>query len=329
VIDSLSGPSFSSLRIQTDRGRDLTIPLPEGKALTRSVLDQALVRAAVDRGVCFVPDVTARLVAPAAAADLSAKNNASRAVSLRARAGKVSQIRARVVVVADGLGHPSLTGLEEFSSVQSRRSRIGLGAVLESGPAGHESGVVNMAVGRGGYVGMVRAEGGRLVIAAAVDPEFLREQPTRADAVASILRDSRCPIPEGVFEAPWSGTPALSQNLTHPVGRRVFVIGDSAGYVEPFTGEGIAWALDDAASVPRFVGRGVVEWTAEIEAEWLGARKMRVVRDQRLSRVTSRILRSPLGFDALIRVLTLCPSLADAGIARMNPAGWTETETRA
>ena len=48
---------------------------------------------------------------------------------------------------------------------------------------------------------------------------------------------------EGLLDVQWHGTPGLTRR-TRPLARdRLFYLGDAAGYVEPFTGEGIAWAL--------------------------------------------------------------------------------------
>jgi flavin-dependent dehydrogenase len=40
----------------------------------------------------------------------------------------------------------------------------------------------------------------------------------------------------------------------------LFVIGDAAGYVEPFTGEGMAWALAAADGLAPLAARAVGAW---------------------------------------------------------------------
>jgi hypothetical protein len=212
-----------------------------------------------------------------------------------------------VVVAADGLGHPSLGCLPEFRTEREGRSRVGLGTVVGRLPPGYTAGSVQMAIAPEGYVGMVEAEGGTCVIAAAVDAGYLREAAGPSDAVEGLLGRTGSPIPE--FSGRWQGTGALTGRLTRPVGWRVFVVGDAAGYVEPFTGEGIAWALADAAGIPPFVERGVSGWTDRIERDWMSARG-RVTRGQRFSRWTRRVLRSGPGLDVALRVATRCPRVA-------------------
>jgi flavin-dependent dehydrogenase len=46
----------------------------------------------------------------------------------------------------------------------------------------------------------------------------------------------------------WLGTLPLTRRTPRPAGHRVLVVGDAAGYVEPFTGEGMAWALATASA---------------------------------------------------------------------------------
>ena len=322
VVESLPGESISGVRVRTDRGRDVTIPLSGGMAVTRRTLDAALITAAVKDGASFLCGVAARVVRD------NALRPGARTVNLRSTDGCEVNVFGRVVVAADGIGHPSLQGLEEFPSILSRRSRIGLGTVLESTPAQYDRGTIHMAVGRSGYVGLVAAENGAFDIAAAVDPGFLRSSQKPAQAAAAILRDTGFPIPEGMVEATWQGTAALGQRLRRPVGRRVFVIGDAAGYVEPITGEGIAWALTDAAIVPKFVERGVINWTRGIETDWVESRKRLVVRHQRLCQLTCRILRSPLASDVLLRLLARYPRLADTSVGRLDEVPFLEQETR-
>jgi hypothetical protein len=56
-----------------------------------------------------------------------------RRVTLAARGVSAQQVSARVVLVADGLGHPSLDRLPEFSARIESNARIGLGATLPAG----------------------------------------------------------------------------------------------------------------------------------------------------------------------------------------------------
>ena len=94
---------------------------------------------------------------------------------------------ARAVVVADGLGHLSLLLCPGFTSAPVARSRVGLGGDAPAGAVDLEHGAITMACRRHGYVGAVEVEGGRVNVAAALDPAFLKAcaSPARRREAAS------------------------------------------------------------------------------------------------------------------------------------------------
>ena len=97
-----------------------------------------------------------------------------------------------------------------------------------------------MAVEPFGYCGVVMLEDGRIDIAAAVDADAIART-TPSDLLQTLLARTRLgPLP--LATARLRGTPPLTHRR-HRVQDRVFRAGDTAGYVEPFTGEGIGWAL--------------------------------------------------------------------------------------
>lgn len=311
AVNGLGGRPFWNLNLKTSSGGRLRLKLPEGLALTRRAFDEALVQAAAGVGVSFLDGVSAR-VAP-----LDRVTGGFRRVGLRSADGFEMNVSGRVVIAADGLGHPSLRGLSEFRSTQARRSRIGLGTVLEHA-AGFEPGAIHMAVDRRGYVGIVEVEDRWFDIAAAVDPRYLKQCGHARSAIRGILERTCMPIPGHLDDAVWHGTTPLGQALRRPAAWRVLAIGDSAGYVEPFTGEGIAWALADAGAVQGFVHRGIENWTGSVEAGWTSERKRLAVPRQRVCRAVGKTLRSPVLSEIGIRLLAHLPWLAETGVRRLN-----------
>jgi flavin-dependent dehydrogenase len=165
-----------------------------------------------------------------------------------------------------------------------------------------------MAVDKAGYVGAVRLEDGRLNVAAALDPEVVRRDgPGKVAAV--VLRSAGFDSVDELTEARWSGTLRLGRRPRRLAAERVFAIGDAAGYVEPFTGEGIGWAARSAALLSPLVERAVEQWTGELVAVWSGRYRLEQARSQRACRMLARLLRRPGLARMAIRALERRPGL--------------------
>jgi menaquinone-9 beta-reductase len=201
----------------------------------------------------------------------------------------------------------------------SAAGRIGVGTLLPRGSVVTAPRTITMAVGRDGYVGSVDVEGGLVNLAAAVDVEALKSVEGPWRVVASILTEAGLAPDDGLEAADWAGTVTLTRHLRRPVARRVLVIGDASGYVEPFTGEGIGWAMAAARAVVPFVREGLGTWTDGLERRWLDVVTAVVRRDQRWCRVVSPVLRSSWATHALVRTLGPFPALARPLVAHMTP----------
>src|SRR5262249_61026451 len=108
----------------------------------------------------------------------------------------------------------------------------------------------------------------------------------------------------GVRSAPCRARPALTRQARRRAAERVFVIGDAAGYVEPFTGEGMAWALASGAAV---VPLAAAEWRPELMREWAARYRDVVSRRQAACRAAAAVLRHPLLTAAPVAVLARVP----------------------
>ena len=78
-----------------------------------------------------------------------------------------------------------------------------------------------------------------------------------------------------------------------PASERLFVVGDAAGYVEPFTGEGMAWALEGASALLPWLARLVEDGPAGCAAGWTRAYRRAVGRRQTGSRAVVALVRRP------------------------------------
>jgi menaquinone-9 beta-reductase len=281
----------------------LDIPLEGSMALSRSAFDAALVVAAIAAGATFCPATEARV-------DPSTDNAASqRVVRLLPSGRDVGSVGAGVVLVADGLARTSVAGLTEFSGKATKASHIGVGATLSCDAEELSCGTIFMSVARSGYVGMVRVEDGRLNVAAAVAPQFVRDCGSVSAAVTACLREAGWSLSFG-DDTDWHGTLPLTRSAARLASHRVLLLGDSAGYVEPFTGEGIAWALTSGVAVVASVEQGLLAWTAAVEADW-GRTHRRLIRQrQRWCRTFAWCLRHPDLVKTVIGTLRRLPKVA-------------------
>jgi menaquinone-9 beta-reductase len=280
-------------------GRTAIVRLPGGMALSRDAMDAALVGEAARAGATVRTGVKVKL------GHLGPDGWALTAGD--------ATLRATVVIDATGL-NGQLTSTDTAVSVGSR---IGAGTVIDAPPA-YPAGVIHMATGGGGYVGLVRVEDGRLDVAAAFDPDFVRDAGGLGNAAERVVKLSGLsPLPE-LAAADWKGTPPLTRTPRAVAGPRWFAVGDATGYVEPFTGEGMAWALAAAVAVVPVALRAVDHRTEHHAREWAATHRRVVTRRQTVCRIAARVLRSPGLCSAVVRGLNAIPALAAPVVKVLN-----------
>jgi flavin-dependent dehydrogenase len=289
----------SALRL-TVRRRQADIGLPGWRALSRERFDAALVEAAVAVGAIFLTRTQA---------SLGSAQVDSRPVILH-QDDVQAQAKARLVLAADGLGGRLLADATENVTHSTPTSRIGAGVVADDAPDYYESGKIFMAYGTGGYVGLVRLEDGRLNIAAAFDPTFLKETHSPGVAAARLLDEVGWPAVPDLRDLHWRGTPTLTRQAARPASERILAIGDATGYVEPFTGEGIGWALASALSVVPVAVRVIQQWQPRIADEWTEMQRQTRRRRQGLCRAVTWVSRHPILTNTLVGIVSLMPRLA-------------------
>jgi menaquinone-9 beta-reductase len=336
---SLSGLSEAVCRLPTIpiteykfhwRGRSLDLRRPGGLALSRATLDPFLVQSAVTAGARFLPATTATVV-PRHSEEPGSGSPSSRQVELEQAGVAVGRARGGLIVAADGLGRRSLRNLADFPDDIARDSWIGLQALLPAPVDAFPAGRVVMAGAPGGYAGLVRieptppgGEGGqaaatdesmpRLNLAAAVAPQLLTRGQNPASAVAGILRTAGVDLPWNPTELRWRGTPPLTHRSRRLAHDRVVLVGDSAAYVEPFTGEGIGHALAAAHALVDLVRAEKTLWSPAIPALWEGLHRRLVTRGQWTIRALRLALHHPLLTGTLFDFARQFPVLA-RGIA--------------
>ncbi len=289
-------------------GRRAALRLPGGVALSRAAFDAALVREAVEAGVHFLSGTMAAF---------AGSTESVRRVHLWHRE-RSCEVDARILAVADGLGSRFLKEEAGLASVQRRNARVGAGVILDTASDAYEGGVIYMACGKQGYVGMVRLEDRRLDVAAALNPHFVKASGGLGAAAAGIIAESGLPALPGLEHLPWKGTPLLSQGPEKVAAHRAYLVGDATGYVEPFTGEGMAWALGSAVSVAPLVAKGVQDWEPRLAREWTERHRHAVRQRQRVCRLAATALRHPVLVRMAVAALSAAPALATPVLNYLN-----------
>lgn len=267
---------LAHVRLVTPRGQT-RLPIKGPHAVSRDSLDSTLLGHAVENGCHLLPETTVQsLACHADTAQLTCRTGTDTTewdpqTDAASPPPQSETISAACVVLATGLAE-SVRIRGEHNGLSDRpptapTGRIGLGATLPPGAARLQPGELIMAVEPHGYCGVVLLEDGRVDIAAAVDAAAIAQSPP-ADLLESLLaRTGLGPLQ--LASVRLRGTPPLTHRRRLTEGR-LFRVGDAAGYVEPFTGEGIGWALASGRlageALARSAATGTIDPTAAARA---------------------------------------------------------------
>jgi len=282
VISKSDATALNQFTVQTRYAKG-KLKIGGGVAVSRSIFDSELVAMAISAGVIFLDDVSGYV---------QDSVNESRSILLRSKGSELI-VNAKIVIVACGLNNRALPELGAPEVVVDRDSRIGVGTILNDA-ALCERGNISMLVSSRGYVGMTRLAGDQIDLAAALDLKAIKKVGGVAQLINSIRKECKeSAIPE-ISNADWRGTPTLSRRVEIPATTRIFLVGDAAGYVEPFTGEGINWALSAAALVVPIVKQALRQWSSSLITKWADTYRNEIAIKQRVCRSVSQIMRYPI-----------------------------------
>jgi len=283
-----------------------------GCAVDRAQMDLALVEHAESLGVEFLSPAKAKLTD---SPELKECQSNRRTVEITSN-GVTEILSAKVVVIACGLGNQAAGPYPQFQQAPAQHSRLGVEAVFDDFPDEYQSGELCMAIGSHGYVGLTHINNDRLHVAAAVDRSTLQRTGPRV-AVEQLIQQSGAP-PLSQTDVMWRGTPPLTAATPSIAEDRIFLIGDAAGYVEPFTGEGVRWALEGAIGVAPFVAAAVEGWQPQIADDYRNWYRRTIGTQQKFCRHLVLGLRYSSVRWAAHQALRVRPSLANSIIARLN-----------
>ncbi|HYH93732.1 MAG TPA: NAD(P)/FAD-dependent oxidoreductase [Candidatus Saccharimonadales bacterium] len=308
-----------AMRVETARGThfDLTYGAdrggPPAVGFDRSALDPALVDLAMAAGAELQAGVTVTSVSSGRAGD-----EASGTELGLAGVDGPSGLAARLVVGADG---PRSIVAATAGVVREVRlsPRVGLTYHLAD-PRPDDAPVrARLRLLDDGYVGIAPVPGGRVNIGIVLGPSWRARLAERgAAAVAAAVIDA---VPATLEDpTPWRGGPPCDAIAgASPLGVRVarragpgwFLVGDAAGFLDPFTGEGLHRALvsaELAAAAIRSILDGRAGPAQAAEA-YERAMRRRFASKDLLSWLVQAFLARPTAFDYAARRLAARPDV--------------------
>ena len=220
----------------------------------------------------------------------------------------VHEIRARWLVGADGARSRLARSLGVSRPVLAPR-RLGLIARYDGLTELDGHGEIH--VGRGFYVGLAPVPNGQLNVGMALPlprngnarlPAEQRFESAIAalPAVAARLRASR-------RLTPIHGAAPIGHRVTHTAGPGWLLIGDAAGFIDPFTGEGIYRALRSA----RLAAEALAGPDVSVADRYLAARRAAFASKDALTWLIQGMLAVPPLLSYAVRRLERRPRLAD------------------
>ncbi len=221
-------------------------------------------------------------------------------------------IEARLLVGADGLGSGVARALG-WTGTAGRAFGFSGDTPGEAMKA-LEPGEIRMHLLSEGYLGAVRRSDGRVHWGALVRESTLDRRPSavlaRFAAQFELAELTRC-----AKAATWIAAGPISWAPRHRAAAGVALVGDAAGYAEPLTGEGMAWAFECGELLGR-IARGSRPgcFSAADAARYDAAWQSSIGTSQRRARRMAMALRMPRLAATIGRVV---PALPRALVARL------------
>ena len=292
--------------------RCVEAPLPGGIAVSRHAMDAALVAEAARRGV------QVRLACEARVVDVHAH---AVEVSLRDVESETNLYEFDSVVFAAGLSGGGVSRWLPFT--QSPIGPIGVGTIVDS-MSQVVPRTIHMICGAAGYVGLVQLEDGSVNVAAAIrrkrEPEASLNRNEIALRINALLRSGGMPAIDQTEKLQM--TPPLTRARQVGVGGLI-AVGDAAKYVEPFTGEGMAWAIESGIEAADCIIDRIDQHRTKTDTladSWVTRYRTLARRRQWICRLLSMALRCESISACLVPAIRWAPWAAKMTIGELNRA---------
>jgi len=300
LVDGAAAGRTRRCRVHLQGGGFAEMAFP-GKSSTcvttpRAALDARLIDAAVEAG--------AEVARPARAA-LWRMNGNEAVVEVRS-GRRIRRVATKLVLAADGLNSPTARAAG-LGGDERRPGKIGFSFEVDAAGVTQPADAIDMFIVRGGYLGVVRGDAGRLHVGGLFDRRRAESAPPPMAFAAAVARSfpSLEPMIGGLGDA-------VNLCVTGPmpwrpravVRARVALVGDAAGYAEPFTGEGMSWAIESADLLADAVARaGAATWTEDSAQCYARSWRRSIGGAQRRCRAIARLLEHPRLGTTLLRLL--------------------------
>jgi 2-polyprenyl-6-methoxyphenol hydroxylase-like FAD-dependent oxidoreductase len=261
VLDRVRAHAFPLHGVRLMPAHAGTVELPfEHAALSceRSRLDATLLEAARDAGVTVV---RARVT--------GVLREGTRVAGLRVRddGGAQSELRARWTVGADGCGS-AVARAAGLTRRSWKRPRFALGGHYTG--FGAFDGFIEMYVGGGAYFALNPLGDARANVMVVVAKRQLEAWSRAVDAgiagKAAELGRGRRSFAEAQLDGPRAAIGPLAHDVRAPIAEGLVLAGDAAGFLNPFTGQGVFLALTSAESAAAAIVASARERTREADA---------------------------------------------------------------
>jgi menaquinone-9 beta-reductase len=214
---------------------------------------------------------------------------------LREASGRSATVRASHVVGADGARSTVARRLGVAAPLRFPR-RLGLGAHY-AGVRGLET-HGEMHAAAGWYVGLAPTPDGELNVGMALPIDGMGPASVRFEEAIAALPRVAARLVGARRVSPIRGAAPIGHRVRRAAGPGWLLVGDAAGFVDPFTGEGIYRALRSSRAAAEAILAG-----SEVEAAYLAARR--------------RAFAAKSALSWLVQVALAAPGLLEHAVARL------------
>jgi geranylgeranyl reductase family protein len=311
LLDAVRGSGaaiFRGMRVTSPGGRNLLLDYSgdadrHALGISRTVMDALAVERCRRLGVDVFEGTHVRTV----------KTGYGAVGSVAAtQRGRSVEVAGRVIVGADG-HHSAVARLLDLDLPLRWPKRIGLAAHLDGYPLIDEMG--EMHVGPDGYCGIAPQEDGRVNVAMVVSMDAVKQRSVSVESYFDAALLSYPAMEARVRAArrvtPVRGVGPLARRVVRVSGNGYLLVGDAAGFFDPFTGEGIFDALHGgeiaAAAIATALDAGDTSGTAL--AAYDTARHQAFANKRRAGWLVQAFVRSPRLMDYAIERIAARPAV--------------------